>query len=915
MLNRKQVVCAFAQVFGGLAVCALAPVALAQQQDTQKLERVEVTGSSIKRIDAETSSPVTILRKEDLEKLGVTSAAELLQKVSASNTGGFTLQQGVGSSLAGFSGASLRGLSSARTLVLLNGRRLPGFATNSTAVDLNLIPFEALERVEVLRDGASAVYGTDAIGGVINFITRKDYNGIIVSGRTDQTESGGGDSYTANATIGFGDLAKDRFNIFASFSAAKSDVLRSKERSFAKTGIFQTGPFSTLSQFSYNTPVANIYDGDFVNGRFVPVGALIFSNPGAPACDPSRDSYVDYTFPPFNATSACIYDFTARIDLLPKQDRLSAISRATLQLSSDIELFAELTYAKTKTKYAISETPTGTFTPSELYMLPSNPFYPTAYLQNTFGYNGPIGMFWRIREGGGRTNQADVDQYRVNLGSRGVLLGWDYDAAFSNAKSKYDESYTDGYFSRRRLQALLDAGRINPFAENTGAQLQALNSAKILASVRQATLDLNEFQAKASRELGSLAGGAMGVAVGLNWRQEKLKDESNAELASGDVIGGTTIPSTSGKRTSTGVFGEVVAPFAKGWEATAAARYDTYDGGVGGTFNPKLGLKWSPSNQFALRTSLSSGFRAPSITDLFGGTSVGSSANFVDPVLCPGGVGTAGNCRALQRDIKTESSTAVKPEKARGLTAGMIIEPSRNFSTTLDFYYINVKGVIGELGGNFILGGYKDEVDGGNLNGPFGQYIQRATGCGQPVCGITAVVSKIGNWSDLWTSGVDLSMKYRFPKTDVGSFQLGYDATYVNRYDTRLSFGGQKVWGEGFSANTGDDPLIRLRTITTLGWERGPLSGALVYNWQNGYTQQLTGLPTPQKVSSYETFDLQVGYTGIKGLRLSAGVRNVLDRNPPFTIAGAGVFQVGFDPAYADPRGRTAYISGSYEFK
>ncbi|HET7772869.1 MAG TPA: TonB-dependent receptor, partial [Burkholderiaceae bacterium] len=682
------------------------------------------------------------------------------------------------------------------------------------------------------------------------------------------------------------------------------------------TGIFRTGPFAALSQFSYNTPVANIYDGSIVGGVFVPNGA-IFSNPGAPACDPARNSFDDYTGGSFAGTTqnACIYDFSARIDLLPKQDRLSAISRATLQLSSDVELFAELTYAKTKTKYAISETPTGTFTSSELYMLPTNPFYPTAYLAREYGYNGPIGMFWRIREGGGRTNQADVDQYRVNVGSRGVLAGWDYDAAYSNAKSKYDEQYTDGYFSRRRLQALLDAGRINPFAENTGTQLQALNTAKILTSVRQANLDLNELQAKASRELGSLAGGAMGVAVGVNWRTEKLTDTSNADLASGDVIGGTTIPSTSGKRTSTGVFGELVAPFAKGFEATAAARYDSYNGGVGGTFNPKLGLKWTPSNQFAMRTSLSSGFRAPSITDLYGGTSVGSSANFVDPVLCPGGVGTAGNCRALQRDIKTESSTTVKPEKARGLTAGMIIEPSRNFSTTLDFYYINIQGAIGELGGNFILGGYKAEVDSGNLNGPFAQYIQRGTGCGQPACAITAVVSKIGNWSDLWTSGVDLSMKYRFPKTDVGTFQLGYDATYVNRYDTRLSFGGQKVWGEGFAANTGADPLIRMRTVTTLGWERGPVNGTVVYNWQSAYNQQLTGFPTPQKVAIYETFDLQVGYTGIKGLKLSAGVRNVLDRNPPFTIAGAGVFQVGFDPGYADPRGRTAYVSGSYEFK
>jgi iron complex outermembrane receptor protein len=910
MYKRKHLFLVIAAAFAGNA-----PVALFAQ-DTQKVDRVEVTGSSIKRIDSESTQPVTVYRKEDLDRMGVTSAAELLTRVTSNNAGGFTLQEGVGSSLAGFSGASLRGLSSSRTLVLLNGRRLAGYATQADSVDLNSIPFEALERVEILRDSASAVYGTDAIGGVINFITRKDFQGIIATANIEHPTQKGGESKGGSVTFGYGDPGKDRFNFFTTLSFSKQNVLTAAQRKYAATGIFPPGsPFEALTQVSSNTPVPNIYDGDVVNGVFQPHGDIFFSNPTAPGCQPNKNSYNLYEVQ--SVTDDCYYDYTARIYLLPIQQKLSGIGRGTFQISADHELFAEFTYAKTKTTYAISETPTGSFTEQELYMTSSNPFYPTAYLADNFGYNGPIGMFWRIRDGGRRTNQADVQQYRVNVGAKGVISDWDYTVSYSHGQSKYNETYTDGYFSRNALQALLDSGSINPFGEMNATQLTALNTAKILASVRQSTSTFNEFELKLGKDIMQLSGGPLGLAAGMNYRKENLNDTSSPVLASGDVIGGNTIPTTSGSRTAFGVFAEASLPFAKGWEASVAARYDHYNGGVGGTFNPKLGIKWNPTKDLALRSSITSGFRAPSINDLYGGAAVGSSANTYDPVLCPGGPGTGptGVCKN-QFNISTQSNPDVKPEKAKSLTAGILYEPSKDFSASLDFYAINIHDAISHLDGNFILQGYQDQfkAGGAGASGPYTQFIVRGN-CGNPPCAIQSVTDPIGNFTTLWTNGLDFSTRYRFLKSDAGNFTFGYDMTYVIRYNTKLSFGDQQSYGYGFSANTGDDPLIRIRSHTSLQWDRGPWNATAIYNWQSGYTQSLTGLAQQLNVAAYETIDVQLAYNGVKNLKLVAGVKNLLDRDPPFTIAGAGVFQVGFDPGYADPRGRTVYFNASYQFK
>jgi iron complex outermembrane recepter protein len=223
-----------AVAFGGSLVLASGAYA----QDAQKQERIEVTGSSIKRIDAESALPVTVIKREDIEKTGASNVAELVDRLTSNNGGGRSLGESFGeTSATGQSGASLRGLGRDRTLVLLNGRRLAVYPFSGSGVDLNAIPLSAVERIEILRDGASAVYGSDAIGGVINFLTRKDFTGFEITGGFESPQQTGGKVSSISAGFGFGDLGKDRFNILGSFNYDKYTGIRADQRSFSRTGI------------------------------------------------------------------------------------------------------------------------------------------------------------------------------------------------------------------------------------------------------------------------------------------------------------------------------------------------------------------------------------------------------------------------------------------------------------------------------------------------------------------------------------------------------------------------------------------------------------------------------------------------------------------------------------------------------
>ena len=365
----KKLTLALVQALGaGVAVSIAATPVLAQQ--TQKIEKIEVTGSNIKRIEGESALPVTVISRDEIQKSGVQTAAELLSNISA-NTTGYAVAVGVGDSgTPGLSAAGLRGLGSTNTLILLNGRRLSNYAFNASGggtVNLNQIPLAAVERVEVLKDGASAIYGTDAIGGVINFILRKDYTGAEITAYGTMTDQGGGNTRKYTGAIGFGDINKQRFNILATADYQKDTPLKASQRKqFAGTAIRPDLGFAQTS--------GNVFPANFVfGGQNLNVTAIN-------GCIPEAGSFRvnAATGAPAPLQTNCRYDFTSVLDIFPPSERKSFFTRGAFQIANDHQIFAEYHLSQNEITFASSEVPVNDFIGTGAFLYPAGgPFYPT----------------------------------------------------------------------------------------------------------------------------------------------------------------------------------------------------------------------------------------------------------------------------------------------------------------------------------------------------------------------------------------------------------------------------------------------------------------------------------------------------------------------------------------------------------
>ncbi len=904
----------------GLAASLASLPAMAQQ--AEKVEKIEVTGSSIKRIEGEAAVPITVIKREDIQKAGVTTASDLLDRI-ASNTGGYNLSAGVGDSgKPGFAGASLRGLGSSNTLILLNGRRLANHAFDGGAVDINSIPLAAIERVEILKDGASAIYGTDAIGGVINFILRKDFTGAEASVYASATEKGGADTNKITLAGGFGDLSKDRFNILGTFDYEEATALPARLRKFASTGI---RPDLGFTKTSGNTDPANIgWTGG--PGNINPSAAT--------GCVPGTFSYQinATTGAPAPKQRTCREDFTAFLDIYPPTERQSYVGRGVFQLAQDHQLFGEMEWVKNKISFGSSPTPVNDFSGNGNFIYPAGgKYYPKPFVDPSTGATvtptGNLILRWRADAAGLRTNEPTSYTSRFIGGAKGSIFGnWDYEAAANYSLNRARDTYTDGWLSEKKLKAAMLTGLINPFAGGQDAVGQALlNSAKILEDVRQSKGSTKAVDAKVSGELLQLPSGPLALALGAERRIEKLGDHPLAILSSGDVQGGGgALQPIDASRGINAAFLEFNIPIVKGLEAQLAVRHDKYSD-FGSTTNPKVALRWNPIKPLLLRGSYNTGFHAPTLPDLFTPQFRGNIAGAQsDPVRCPDPnatsfpayVNSSLECDA-QFNSRLGGNKDLKPEKSKQWTFGIVVEPAPFATVGLDFWGIERKDSIGALGDATLFGKNFAKYD--------GTLIHRGTrlangSCttddqGDPtswtpagvVCAIDLVDQFAQNLGLTKTTGLDVNINMRLPKNDIGQFRVGLDGTYVKKYDYQREVGGD------FINNVGEfqdgSAIPRWRHALTFGFDRSYWNLTLINNYNSGYLDE-DGV---HRVSSYQTWDVQSGWTPVKGMKLALGVKNALDKDPPASVQGQS-FQVGYDPKVADPRGRMFYGSVSYKF-
>lgn len=913
---------------GGLAVGMQAAIAQTTAPEAP-IQRVEITGSSLKRVDSETALPVTTLSKADIARTGATSTEELLGTISALSTAGSTSNStGAGSSTYGLSSISLRGLGAERTLVLVNGRRLAAFAGGGgAAVNVNVIPLAAIERVEVLKDGASGVYGSDAVAGVVNFILNKSFKGIEAQvGGGVPTHGGGAQNQKYSVTAGFGDLDEDRYSVVLSASAERERALFASARGFASTG--NRPPYFTSGATGQGNIEGAIVPGSNpaqFNGPFSGSSPLY----GNPLADAGKCGDINMIAAPgktAQGAQTCVFDSAAFVGLTPKRELNNFTANGTYKINDNHQLFADVLYSESTITQSFQGSPVRAsfletdaefakqgVTPA-LILYPSNPAYQNTavpYLQK-MGYTSligqPLAITSRVFDYGNRISEDKAKQSRIVVGAKGTVMNQDYEIGLTYNESKVDGYVPGGYFSQVAYAKIINdpANNWNPWAPGgvqTGALADKLKSAQYTGSTLHGKSTSTSFDSKLAGDLPEIAGITAQYAVGLQSRIEKLQTTPSEALEAGDIAGlGGSVPPVDRERKINSLFTETNVPVLKNLDLGAAVRYDHYDD-VGSSTNYKANARWQPIKQVVLRASAGSGFRAPTLTDLWQPQTVGSSESFNDP---------ATHQNQIQVNALTGGNPDLKPEKSRQKSVGIVLAPIDNFTVGLDWFKINVSDILSTPSAQEVVSRFRAG------DAAYANFVT-LNSSGQ----ITGIKTLLTNTGDAVVKGFDLFANYR-KNTDYGRFDVALNGTYMDQFD-QTSPGGDISHKVGTLVDSAGNPVLGaqnggvvLRWKHTLAttWSKDKWTATVIQNFSSRYEAGHRYEDDERTfIGANATYDLNVTYKPIKPLTLTVGVRNLFDKQPEIFVPVSNQFQYGYDINQYDPRGRFLYVNASYRFQ
>jgi len=958
--------------FGLMSHSAMAQQAPADDAAAAPVQRVEITGSSIKRINKEGALPVQVLTQADIKKTGATSATDLIQMLPAMQ-GFVPAASSVNGGGGGASTAALHALQSKYTLVLLDGQRMAPVALGSSqgggfGVNLESIPLEAVERVEILTDGASALYGSDAIAGVVNFILKKNKTDGEAFATYSQPGKSGGRSSSFGATKGWGDLDTDKFNVLLSYSHDEQQRLTALQRSFSAPGAY----------FGFSAGGKN-YIFDQRTGNTEPANITFNARPKGSTADP-----VQYAINPYYAANgncgnpvltgvqvvpgavpgvSCRFNYASTVEDIPGSVRDSGLLKGTYQINADTKVWAEAlasTYAMTA-QYAPSAQPLALNSTTRLPGLYDK--YVQSYL-DAHGLEDPTNsatLGYRTVLIGGRADKYSTEAHHFSTGIDGAAFGWSYNASLVLSSTRLKDKAAGGYSDYNGLSALITDGSYDPL---TGAGAGG-TSGTLLNGTTFSTTDskLNTIHVGGQRDMFELPGGTSIISIGGDYSQAHYQTAYNSLILS--QSGFSTQPASSdypvggnygqvpfdAARNNYGMFTELLFPVAKTLEATLSGRYDKYDrvhskdifsndfdpvtglqnklgdADIGNSSNAgtyKASFRWTPTDILLLRGAYGTGFKAPNITDIAGATVFGGSTAGSYACPFPGSPGCQGpNAQydLLSGPNGASGSAGLQPEKSKQWTLGGRLEPVRGLSLGLDLWNVKIKNQVLSNGIAEQYGfAHKDEFPQLFVN-PY-----------QDPAGFTTIayLLKPINGGEANYRGVDWDFSYR-SKTPVGDFSAAWNGTYMLKQNYTNVPGGPVLSDLG---QFGPDNAVvfRVQSNLTLSLKNGAFTNSLTAHYKSSYHDEsydvgtsvflanadgsegastaFAGLQTP----SYTTFDWQGKYD-FGAFGLTAGIKNLFDRNPPLTLQNAGGGnQVGYDGRYADPIGRQFYLTGNYKF-
>ena len=843
---------------GGFTVTAYAA------QGAEKIERIEVTGSRIKRSDMEGPSPVQSIGRDDIENMGYDNLQQLLERMPVAGNGTFSTRGNNQDSTANGSAAvSLRGLGADATLVLINGRRVSvsAFAegiTNSF-VDINSIPVSAIERIDILKDGASAIYGSDAVAGVVNVILKKDIEGVELNLGYGGTDGPNYEETTASLVWG-----------------------TSSEKSSA----------SIIIDYFKNTSLSSNEMGSLGTANQAPYGGEDFRSsrgfPGYFYVDEVKTIDPDCPADKATASGSCLFDYGPYGYLSPASERIGAISQFEYRFDNAITSFIEMAIQHNSSVAAGAPTPLDE---------DAGLTVPASHPNNPFGEDIAIGRY-RTVDAGARQWDIESDTLRLVAGLRGEINDWSWEAAVQKGRSKSMQTgdRTQGWVRTDFLQQEIDAGSYNPFG-GTFNDPEVID--RITTSlVRRGESHMTSFDANITGEAFDFGDGVVMMAAGIEYREEDVNDIPDDQFQRG-LIFGTESVSASAEREQYAAYVEFSIPVSDSLELQLAGRYDDYSD-FGNTTNPKIAFRWAPSDEITVRASWAQGFRAPSLAQIGLGPSQ-KSQFFVDTQRCEQ---TGLDCQALDYNIEFSGNPDLEAEESESWNIGFIWAPEADFGISVDIWSITQDNKIDEEEFGPI---YAAEC--GNQNSTICVRLP-ATG-GASLGTIQKVHSTFKNLSSQEVSGIDISGNYNHSLDDLGLLKFNLEWAYQDKFEKD----GRDYTGEyGYPEH---------RWIFSTNWEIGQFNT----NINISYVGEFEDTPdidfdgnldfdsnTSRMVDSQILVDLQTSYHVTEFTKVSLGVNNLLDEEPPFAIGDGDGDLYGYVSGVHNPRGRYLYTKVSFLF-
>ena len=915
---------------------ALPALAHAQQpaaaDEARTLDTVQVTGTRIRKAELENHVPVQVLTREDIARTGQTSIGDIVQnltgsassfngKRNASGNDGFPSDgSGVG---AGATTVDLRGLGAKRVLVLVDGMRWVNESSASgvgAAVDLNTIPLAIVERIEVLEDGASSLYGSDAIAGVVNIITRRSFDGAQISVNYGQYAPGDGE--TAGLDLVWGGEA-GRAAWFLGGSVFDQKAVSSSDRARTREPVFGTGNALGSSRvpggrFRFTDPSGNAYDLTTNAGLTNPA-----YTPGLPDCDsgtPRTDGF--HCFGADDAFNYAPYNL-----VLSPSRRAGVFGQVRVDVSDNLRWYARALANRRESRNRAAPEPidlgpgAGSVYTAEVVIPGSNPY-------NPFGFTLDSSNIQTIRrrptEGGPRLFDQQVDTLYAGTGLEGTFgtdARWAWDVNLGWARNRAEQENRGSYNSLRIAQALdpavcatvsgcvpLDIFGFDTITPEMLGWISPVFRDRSEQTLTQATANL-------TGDLFRLPAGPVGFATGLEYRKYQGEYHPDPATVRGEYNGVPSLP-TAGEYDVSEVFVEFSIPvfrdsaFGKAFDISLAGRYSDYST-FGGEFTPKIGFRWQLADEFLLRSTYAEGFRAPSIGELYGAASR-FDANLVDPCLTQRGTpatGNAANCAALgvtpntpqfdpQIGVETGGNRALLPETSRSFSAGAVWTPSlledtalsRRVDLEVTFYRHQIDGAIQAIDPQSQLDLCVATLDPAYCNG-----IVRNGATSQ----IESFANYLGNLASIRTSGWDFDVTWALPDTAAGRFTLTWMNSWVKDYHAQSVDGTVQPLRPGWVVS---DPVTRAipewASTAVLAWENGPWSASWTARHIDAMVESCgdaadfpicrndpaTGL---NRLGATTFHDLQLGYSMdvLKGLQLQVGGRNVFGKDPPVCLS------------------------------